>query len=177
MGRPRQALDAVADDRDIRVHLKQKGLPAWQRQRLQAIRLGLAGKLSLPDIATETRVSPRTVGEWFERFRTGGIESLLTRKEKGKGPASWLEGKALQEFKAQVAQGRWRKAHEARLWLQQRLGRKLSMVVVYKYLGKVAARREGLITSKAAPTPRAVRPKKTARAAKPAAARKSAGRR
>jgi transposase len=149
MGRPRQALDAVADDKDIRTRLKEKGVEAWQRQRLQAVRLGLAGKLSLPDIADEAGVSPRTVGEWFERFRDGGIESLLTRKEKGKGPSSWLSGKALQDFRNQVAQGKWRKAEEARQWLQNRLGRKLSIVVVYKYLGKMAARRDGVITAKA----------------------------
>ncbi len=150
MGRPRRPLDGVADSKDVRAKLKEKGLEKWKRQRLTAVLLGLTGKLSLQDIAGEARVSPRTVGEWYERFRDGGLESLLIRKEKGKGPASWLDARALKDFRAQLAQGKWRRAEDARTWLQQRLKRELSLVVVYKYLGKIAARRGGVLVLKGA---------------------------
>ncbi len=150
MGRPRRPLDGVADAKDIRAKLKEKNLERWKRQRLEAVQLGLARGHSLLEIADNSGVSPRTIGEWFERFRDGGIDSLLTRKEKGKGPASWLDARALKDFKTQLALAHWHRAEDARAWLQSRLKRKLSLVVVYKYLGKVAMRRKGTLLPKGA---------------------------
>jgi len=175
MGRPRRPLDGFADVKDIRVKLKEKNLQRWQRQRLEAVQLGLSKPQSLLQIADSTGVSPRTVGEWFERFRTGGVDSLLTRKEKGKGPASWLDAKALRDFNAQLAKGQWHRAEDVRGWLQTRLKRKLSLVVVYKYLGKIAVRRKGTLFPKSAPAPAAPKPPaKASKApkAKPGKARK-----
>src|SRR5436190_6675322 len=143
MGRPRRPLDGVADIRDIRAKLKEKSLERWKRQRLEAVQSGLTKGLSLAEIAEKCDVSPRTIGEWFERFRKGGIAPLLNRKEKGKGPASWLDARAWKDLRAQLALGQWHRAEDARGWLQTRLKRKLSLVVIYKYLGKVAVRRKG----------------------------------
>ena len=42
MGRPRKPLDATADAKAVRARLKAKDLEGWQRQRLQAVQLGLA---------------------------------------------------------------------------------------------------------------------------------------
>jgi transposase len=148
MGRPRRTLDAVANARDVRARLKERGLEEWQRQRLRAVLLGLEHSVPLHEIATQTGVSPRTVGQWYERFRQGGIEAVLMRKEKGKGPASWLDAGTKRELRAQLARGRWRRAEDARQWLQTRLDRKLSLVVVYKYLGKLATRRAGVLAPK-----------------------------
>jgi transposase len=146
MGRPRRPLDTVADARKVRTRLKEKGLPGWQRQRLSAVQLGLENSLSLHEIACEIGVSPRTVGEWFDRFREGGIDRVLDRKEKGKGPASWLDARTMRELQVQIARARWRRAEDVRQWLETRLERKLSLVVVYKYLGKIAERKNGVLT-------------------------------
>ena len=140
MGRPRKPIDATADARAVRARLKGKDLEGWQRQRLQAAQLGLARVLSLPQIAEEVGVSPRTIGSWFEAFRRGGIEGLLTRKAKGGGPASWLDQESASQFKAELDKGQWRRAQDARRWLEKKLGRKLSLIVTYKYLGKCEAR-------------------------------------
>jgi|GEM_PF-4274407 len=148
MGRPRRPLDGVADLKDIRAKLKEKGLERWKKQRLEAVQSGLGKGLSLAEIADKGGVSPRTIGEWFERFRTGGVNSLLTRKEKGKGPASWLDSRAWRDFRAQLALGHWHRAEDARGWLQTRLKRKLSLVVIYKYLGKIAVRKKGTLVPK-----------------------------
>jgi|SRR5882724_1089998 len=140
MGRPRKPLDATADAKAVRARLKAKDLEGWQRQRLQAVQLGLARTLSLPQIAEEAGISPRSVGVWFAAFRQGGVEGLLARKPKGSGPASWLDEQSAAQFKAELDKGRWRRAHDARRWLENKLGRKLTLMVTYKYLGKCAAR-------------------------------------
>ena len=140
MGRPRKPIDATADAKAVRARLKDKDLEGWQRQRLQAAQLGLAKTHSLPQIAEEVGVSPRTIGSWFEALRKEGIGGLLARKPKGKGPASWLDEKTARELKAELDKGSWRRAQDARRWLEARLGRKLTLVVTYKYLGKCEAR-------------------------------------
>jgi transposase len=140
MGRPRKPLDATADAKAVRARLKDKDLEGWQRQRLQAAQLGLAAAFSLPQIAEEVGVSPRTIGSWFEAFREGGIEGLLARKAKGGGPASWLDPQTAREFRTELDKGQWRRAQDARCWLEKKLGRKLTLIVTYKYLGKCEAR-------------------------------------
>jgi transposase len=96
--------------------------------------------LSLPQIAQEVGVSPRTIGTWFEAFRQGGIAGLLTRKAKGSGPASWLDEETAAQFKAELDKGQWRRAQDARRWLEKKLGRKLTLIVTCKDLGKCEAR-------------------------------------
>jgi len=140
MSRPRKPLDATADAKAVRARLKDKDLEGWQRQRLPTAQLGLAGVLSLPQIAEEVGAGARTVGSWFAALRQGGIEGLLTRKPKGRGPASWLDAETAAQFQAELDKGPWRRAQDARRWLEKKLGRKLTLVVTYKYLGKCAAR-------------------------------------
>jgi transposase len=140
MSRPRRPLDARTDAKAVRARLKDKGLEGWQRQRLQAAQLGLAGTHSLPQVAAEVGMSARTIGVWFDALRKGGIEGLLARKSKGTGPASWLDEQTVREARVELERGRWRRAQDARLWLEKKLGRKLTLVVTYKYLGKCEAR-------------------------------------
>lgn len=140
MSRPRQPLDARTDAKAVRARLKDKSLEGWQRQRLQAAQLGLAGTHTLPQIAGEVGVSARTIGAWFEALRVGGLAGLLSRKPKGTGPASWLDEETIRQARVELDQGRWRRAQDARLWLEEKLGRKLTLVVTYKYLGKCGAR-------------------------------------
>jgi hypothetical protein len=139
-GRPRKSLDATADAKAVRARLKDKDLEGWQRQRLQAAQLGLAGVFSLPQIAAEVGAGTRTVGSSFAALRRGGVEGLLMRKPKGRGPASWLDERTAAQFKAELDKGRWRRAQDARRWLENKLGRKLTLIVTYKYLGKCEAR-------------------------------------
>jgi transposase len=140
MGRPRKPLDATADAKAVRARLKDKDLEGWQRQRLQAAQLGLAGVLSLPQIGEEVGAGARTVGSWFTALRQGGIEGLLTRKAKGSGPASWLDEQTAMQLKTELDKGQWRRAQDARRWLEKQMGRKLTLIVTYKYLGKCEAR-------------------------------------
>ena len=58
----------------------------------------------------------------------------------GHGPARWLDERTAAEFKAELDKGRWRRAQDARRWLENKLGRRLTLIVTYKYLGKCEAR-------------------------------------
>ncbi len=140
MGRPRKPLDAIADAKVVRARLKDKNLKGWERQRLQAVLLGLGKVLSLPQIAEEVGASARSIGNWFELFRNGGVECLLVRKPKVTGPASWLDKDTEEQLKAELEKGGWRRAEDARVWLEKKLGRPLGLMVTYKYLGKCEAR-------------------------------------
>ena len=102
--------------------------------------MGLAGERTLPQIATEAGIHPRTVSTWLELLRRGGMEALLAAPRRGKGPASWLDKTTATQLKGELKKGRWRRAEEAHRWLEEKLNRKLSLVVTYKYLGKCAAR-------------------------------------
>lgn len=140
MSRPRKPVDAKADVKAVRARLKDKSLEGWQRQRLQAAALGMGKVLSLAEIAQEVGASARSIGNWFEALRVAGIDGLLARKARGKGPASWLDERTAAQLKAELDKGRWRRAQDARDWLEEKLGRKLTLVVAYKYLGKCEAR-------------------------------------
>lgn len=139
IGRPRKEIDAKADEKVVRAWLKKKNLEGWKRQRLQAAQMGMAKVYSLPQIGEAVGVSARTVGQWFETLRRGGLEALLQRS-KGNGPESWLDEETARELKAKLDEGEWRRAEDARVWLEKKLGRKLTLVVTYKYLGKCEAR-------------------------------------
>ena len=124
----------------VRARLKDKRLEGWQRQRLQVAQMGFEAMKTQTQIAQEVGVHQRTVRVWWSLLRRGGLEALLRRAPKGKGPQSWLDQSSVEEFKEELRAGKWRRAQEARLSLEKKLGRKLSMPTVYKYLGKCEAR-------------------------------------
>lgn len=140
MGRPRKTLSLKGDVTDVLERLRDKKLDGWQRQRLSAVRLGLEGHLTLPQIAQEVGIGARSISTWFDSFRTGGIEALLTRQPRGKGQRSWLDQESAEAFVEKLKEGQWRRAEDARLWLEEKLQKQLSLAVTYKYLGKAGAR-------------------------------------
>ena len=58
---------------------------------------------------------------------------MMARKPKGSGPASWLDEQSAAQFKAELDKGRWSQAHDARRWLENKLGRKLRLIVTCNY--------------------------------------------
>jgi transposase len=133
-------LSLKGDVTDVLERLRDKKLDGWQRQRLSAVRLGLEGHLTLPQIAQEVGIGARSISTWFDSFRTGGIEALLTRQPRGKGQRSWLDQESAEAFVEKLKEGQWRRAEDARLWLEEKLQKPLSLAVTYKYLGKAGAR-------------------------------------
>ncbi len=140
MARPREPLDLKADASGVREKLKDRQLEGWQRQRLQAVLLALEGEKTYPQIALQVGTSGRSVSFWLGLFRKGGIEGVLTRRAAGKGVPSWLDPQSQAQLKAELDKAHWRRAEDARPWLEEKLGRKIRLCTVYKYLGKAEAR-------------------------------------
>ena len=59
---------------------------AKQRDRYRAVLLVAAEQLQGDEIAKRLGRSPRFVDEWAGRYRRGGIEALLPRKQPGRRP-------------------------------------------------------------------------------------------
>jgi transposase len=59
---------------------------AKQRDRYRAVLLVLAERLEGDDIARRLGRSPRFVDEWAGRYRRGGIEALLPKRQPGRKP-------------------------------------------------------------------------------------------
>ena len=119
--------------------LKDKTLSGRQRQRLSAVQLGLEGELSLPQIARAVGAGARSVSRWHALYREAGLQRLVEER-RGRGPKSQLDEQSAAKLRQKLAEGTWRRAEDARQWLQKQLGRKLTLSVTYKYLGKVEAR-------------------------------------
>jgi transposase len=136
MARPRQTLDDnVKQAERVAQTLREKKRPGWQTQRLTAIRLGLAGELTIPAIADAVGASERSVHRWFDAYREGGVDSLLTR-EKGRGPAPLLDAAKQAALREAVSTQNFRRAADAQEWIRENLKVEAPIKSVYRYLGK-----------------------------------------
>lgn len=138
MARPRAKLDHAKEAAEVLRGIKREKA-GWKRERLLAIRHGLEGRKSLAEIASACGRSRATIQTWFDAYRRGGVEELLTLR-RGKGPSSWLSPEIAEAFRKMVARGQWRRAADAQRWLQKEHGLEVALTTVYKYLGKSEAR-------------------------------------
>jgi len=104
------------------------------RKRLQVIRLVAQHQLKASQIAQAAGVGRRSVFNYIESFIKGGVAALLaTHYEREKrGSVDTRTQEALRE---QLRQGTFKRAKEARAWLENR-SIKLSLSSVYYWLGK-----------------------------------------
>jgi transposase len=71
MARIRRPLDPYGQAAQVYQHLKRE--PAgWRRERLLAVKLGLAGELDLEDMAAHLGRARSCIQRWLDRFRRGG---------------------------------------------------------------------------------------------------------
>lgn len=138
MPRPRQKIDPLGVGPELLTRFKSEA-PGWQRERMLAIKLTMEGT-DTQQVADNLGRSQATVQSWINRFRTNGIEGLLT-KGKGNGPQSRLTPEMEQAMRAELAKGKWRTARDAWNWLRCKfdLG-DMKEATIYKYLGKCAGR-------------------------------------
>lgn len=78
-------LHDAADRRELRRRAAKEN-NAKQRDRYRAVLLAATGQLEGDEIAEQLGRSPRFVDEWTGRYRRGGIESLVPRKQPGRRP-------------------------------------------------------------------------------------------
>lgn len=138
MGRKRQKLDT--HNQCAEVHERLKSEPAGIiRERLLAVRLGLKGDLYLEQIAEQMGRSMTTIQTWFDAFRERGIAGLEPSKAK-RGFSSALHQKAQKELRKKLSKGSFRRAEDARVWLQKRYNISFSQSHMRTLLGKLGAR-------------------------------------
>src|SRR5688572_8873091 len=75
----------TSDDRRVLHERMARESNAKQRDRYRAVLLAMDG-LEGDEIARRLARSPRFVDEWAARYRCGGIEALIPRKQPGRPP-------------------------------------------------------------------------------------------
>jgi transposase len=140
MSRPRKFLD-VHNEAQLVLARYARQRAGWQRERLHAIKLGLEGKLSLVAIAHAVGRARSVVQEWFDLYRTGGLD-LLLRVRRGKGPKSLLTNEYEQLLRKGLEKGEWHTAAQARQMLAEH-GLNVKPTALYHYLGKIRAAAPG----------------------------------
>jgi len=107
-----------------------------ERERLQAIRMGMSGNYTMEEIAEAVGRARSAVGRWAGWYRERGIDGLLERsKPPGNKPA--INEKIRKELEAGLSEGRWKRGKEIRAWLAGHHGIEMSIHGVYYWLGKV----------------------------------------
>src|ERR1035437_7477971 len=140
MARPRAKPDR-SGEADLVIRRRQTEPPGARRERLLAVRLGLAGELGLAQIAKAVGHSRATIPTWFDTYRQGGVDALLyDARSDNPGRPSELSGLALAELQQDLESGRWRSVPQLQRWLAQTHGIKLALSSLYDRLGKVRVR-------------------------------------
>ena len=83
--------------------------------------------------------SMTTIQTWFDNYREHGIEGLEPSKAP-RGFACALHDEAKKELRKKLSKGSFRRAEDARIWLEKRYGITLSTNRVGVLLGKLGAR-------------------------------------
>jgi transposase len=122
----------LADDVTTRLA---RGGSKREMERLTALRLGQGGEHTLEQIAKAVGRARSRVIEWMRIARQEGVEALLARHQ-GRGRQAQVRGAALNGLRQGLSRGRWKRAKEAGLWLEQRHGIVLSEAGVRYWLKK-----------------------------------------
>jgi len=138
MGRTRKKIDMLGEAPKLLERLKTQK-PGWQRERMIALKLVLAGEATQATADTLGR-SQATIQSWINKFRAGGLEGLLD-KRKGNGPQSRLTPEMEAAMIEELKKGHWRTARDAWNWLKENFEvGDLKEPTIYKYLGKCEGR-------------------------------------
>ena len=105
---------------EVQLRLKQGGTQR-EMERLQALRLGLAGQHTLAEIGAAVGRARSRIAKWMRLARAHGVAEVLGRHQ-GRGRAPQVKGQALKELSEGLRRGRWKRAKEARAWLIARHG-------------------------------------------------------
>ena len=117
--------DAFSSSTDVR-----------EKERLQAVRMGMSGQYSIVQIAETIGRSRAVIWRWADKYRKGGIEGLLERRTPPGGKPQFGP-EVIEEITSGLKEGRWKRAKELRVWLEETHGVKLTLKGVYYWLGKL----------------------------------------
>ena len=107
----------------------------YDRERLLAIRLTHQGSHTLEQIGGILKRGRSTIARWVKAYREGGKQKLLKRGHGGrKASLSYPDQEAMI---VELYSGRWKRARDIRMWLQEERGIDLKLGGVYYWLYKL----------------------------------------
>ena len=139
MSRPRKELDIKGESKLVFARVKTETV-GWKRERLLAVKLGLEGEHNLEEIAHNLGRARSAIQRWFDAYRKGGIEGLLTRRSGLVGRESKISDEVGKQIAKKLESGEWRTAKEAERWLKNEHGIELAKGSIYWVLGKFEGR-------------------------------------
>ena len=105
------------------------------RERLLAMRLAHQGNHTLEQIGVILKRGRATIARWVKSYREGGIQKLLHRGHGGrKASLSQSDQEVMIE---ELYSGRWKRAKDIQMWLQEERGIDLKLGGVYYWLYKL----------------------------------------
>jgi len=113
----------------------QRGGSRREMERLMALRMALSGEYTLEQIARAVGRARSRIGEWMKVARGEGLAALLERHQ-GRGRAPQVTGKALTGLRHGLQRGRWTRAKDTAVWLEQRHGIRLTVSGMRYWLKK-----------------------------------------
>lgn len=133
MSKPIQVGDASSlESLDVAYKVSQE---RHDRERLLAIRLAHQGNQTLEQIGVILKRGRATIARWLKAYREGGIQKLLQRGHSvRKASLSQSDQEAMIEG---LYSGRWKRAKDIQIWLQEERGIDLKLGGVYYWLCKL----------------------------------------
>lgn len=134
----REKIDQHNQAGEVVIRHKQEKV-GWKRERLFVIKQALQS-ISIRKIANEMGRSPQTIQTWINKYRSGGIDSLLD-KQKGNGAKSKLTKEIEEALSKELEKGKFRTARQAWTWLNKHFDMSdFKESSIYYILGKCEGR-------------------------------------
>lgn len=110
------------------------------RQRCQLVLLKSEGRSS-KEVAAVVKMNPVTVNSWLDRYEAEGIAGLKTKPGRGRKPVPEPE-RDMEQVRQAVVQERQRLS-QAKLLLEQQMGKEFSLKTLKRFLKKLSAATSG----------------------------------
>ena len=110
------------------------------RQRCQLVLLKSEGRTS-EQVGQLVKMNPITVNNWLTRYQTEGLAGLETKPGRGRKPV-FEPGRDLEQVRKAVTQERQRLS-QAKLLLEQQMGKAFSLKTLRRFLKKLSAATNG----------------------------------
>ena len=106
------------------------------RQRCQLVLMKSAGRTS-EQVGELLQMNPVTVNTWLTRYQTAGLVGLETKPGRGRKPV-FESGRDLEQVRKAVA-GERQRLSQAKLMLEQQMGKAFSLKTLKRFLKKLSA--------------------------------------
>lgn len=109
------------------------------RERVQAVRMASSGQYTQEEIATAIGCVRRTLQNWLEAYRAGGVDKLVARRKPGASRSPLQDASVQEQWKHKLANGDFRTALHMAQWLEAAFGIRRSVKTLYYWLKNIGA--------------------------------------